>query len=421
MRVGNGVGKTPNLIPLEKAGLPSWCGDVCGEKIMAQAKREKTKYPGVTFRLKEKLDGSGSERMYYIRYRRGGRGSKLIEEPIGTESEGMTAAKANLIRAARAAGKERSNTERREDMERERLSAGSPLTVYRLWEIYSDAKQDKVTIKQMDKGLIKHLAPLHDRLIETLTTKDVDALSRRLASTPSQRREGECLSPQTIRHILALLRRMLRFADSLDICPFPAGLHFTMPKVDNQKTEHMTDEQLRLYLDALDEEPDQAVAAILRLALLTGIRKTALFSLQWSDIDFENGYITLRGEHAKKGKTEYLPLTPAARAVLKGVKRTKSPYVFPGRNGGRRSDCRRMARRVRDKAGLEDFRPMHGLRHSFASALASSGKVDLYTLQKLLTHESPQMTQRYAHLADKALRRAAGVADELLTKDKEEE
>ncbi len=388
---------------------------------MAQAKREKTKYPGVTFRLQEKLDGSGPERMYYIRYRRGGRGSRLIEEPIGTESEGMTAAKANVIRAARAAGKERSNTERRKDVEREKLAAGGQLTVYRLWELYSEAKQDKVTIKRMDKTLIKHLCPLHDRLIETLTTKDMDALSRRLASTPSQRRAGECLSPQTVKHVLGLLKRMLRFADHLNICPFPAGLRFTMPKVDNQKTENMTDEQLRLYLAALDEEPNQDVAAILRLALLTGIRKTALLSLQWSDIDFENGYITLRGEHAKKRKTEYLPLTPAARAVLEKVTRTKSPYVFPGRGGGKRSDCRRMARRVRDRAGLEDFRPMHGLRHSFASALASSGKVDLYTLQKLLTHESPQMTQRYAHLADKALRRAAGVADELLAKDEKDE
>ena len=194
-----------------------------------------------------------------------------------------------------------------------------------------------------------------------------------------------------------------------------------MPKVDNQKTERMSDEQLRRYLAALDEEPNQDVAAILRVALLTGIRKTALLSLQWSDIDFDRGYITLRGEHAKKGKTEYLPLTPAVRSVLEKVKRTESPYVFPGRNGGRRSDCRRMARRVRDRAGLEDFRPMHGLRHSFASALASSGRVDLYTLQKLLTHESPQMTQRYAHLADEAMKRAAGVADELLAKDKEEE
>lgn len=73
-----------------------------------------------------------------------------------------------------------------------------------------------------------------------------------------------------------------------------------------------------------------------------------------------------------------------------------------------------MARRVRDKAGLPpDFRPLHGLRHTYASFLASSGKVDIYALQKLLTHESPEMTARYAHLADEVMKRAASVADEM--------
>ena len=37
----------------------------------------------------------------------------------------------------------------------------------------------------------------------------------------------------------------------------------------------------------------------------------------------------------------------------------------------------------------------------------------MYELQKLLTHSSPQMTQRYAHLHDEALRKASGVADML--------
>ncbi len=57
---------------------------------------------------------------------------------------------------------------------------------------------------------------------------------------------------------------------------------------------------------------------------------------------------------------------------------------------------------------------MHGLRHAYASMLASSGKVDMYTLQKLLTHKSPKMTQRYAHLRDKALMDAANLAGDLI-------
>jgi integrase len=46
--------------------------------------------------------------------------------------------------------------------------------------------------------------------------------------------------------------------------------------------------------------------------------------------------------------------------------------------------------------------------------LASSGKVDMYTLQKLLTHKSPVMTQRYAHLRDETLIRASALAGQLV-------
>ena len=47
--------------------------------------------------------------------------------------------------------------------------------------------------------------------------------------------------------------------------------------------------------------------------------------------------------------------------------------------------------------------------------LASSGEVDMYTLQKLLTHKSPQMTQRYAHLRDDVMKRAADLAGKLIS------
>ena len=61
-----------------------------------------------------------------------------------------------------------------------------------------------------------------------------------------------------------------------------------------------------------------------------------------------------------------------------------------------------------------EFRALHGLRHVYASMLASSGKVDMYTLQKLMTHKSPQMTQRYAHLRDESLRAASDLAGSII-------
>lgn len=48
--------------------------------------------------------------------------------------------------------------------------------------------------------------------------------------------------------------------------------------------------------------------------------------------------------------------------------------------------------------------------------MASSGEVDLYTLQKLMTHKSPMMTQRYAHLYDEVLKRDANVTTRIVDK-----
>jgi len=38
----------------------------------------------------------------------------------------------------------------------------------------------------------------------------------------------------------------------------------------------------------------------------------------------------------------------------------------------------------------------------------------MYTLQKLLTHKSPLMTQRYAHLRDEALKKASNLAGSII-------
>ena len=40
--------------------------------------------------------------------------------------------------------------------------------------------------------------------------------------------------------------------------------------------------------------------------------------------------------------------------------------------------------------------------------------MDLYTLQKLSTHKSPTMTQRYTHLRDQALRQAADLSGNII-------
>ena len=148
-------------------------------------------------------------------------------------------------------------------------------------------------------------------------------------------------------------------------------------------------------------------------ALYSGIRRGEMFKLQWKDIDFDRGFIHLRDP---KGKiSQKIPLNDPTRQVFEAMPRT-SVYVFPGADGKQRTDINKAVNKIKTVAGLpKDFRPLHGLRHVYASMLASSGQVDMYTLQKLMTHKSPQMTQRYAHLRDDALKAASDLAGDIIS------
>jgi integrase len=380
---------------------------------MTEGKREKSKkYPGVYFRINPET----KERTYYIRYRVGGRGSKEVEEPVGKSSASMTEAKAANIRGDRMRGKALSNTERRAAEQAARDAETGRWTVTRIWSAYKDAHPDQASGKAWESLFSTHIlpSPISKKTPDELVTLDVERLRREVSKAKHQR-TGKPLSDQTVKHVLSLLKRIMRWAADAGYIAQPAHLKFKMPSVDNESTESMTPEQARAYFNALDEEIDQDAAAYFRFMLLTGIRKSALLALRWEDVDLDRAFLVLRGKAAKSGKTQSIPLSPGAVDVLKGILRTESPFVWPGRDGGQRVDFQRVGRRLRDKAGLpKNFRPCHGLRHCFASWLASSGQVDLYTLQRLLTHGSSAMTARYAHLADDALKRAASVADSIM-------
>ncbi len=369
---------------------------------MPSLKRKKTNYPGVFYIEGTSAATGKPEKIFYIRYRKAG---KMIEEKAGRQfADDMTPARAARIRAERMEGKSPSRQEVRELREAEQKAAADRWTFNRLWQEYKDRRPDLRGLVTDENRYRNHIKPLMgDREPKDITPFDVDRLRLTLLRS---RKTG------TVKNILELLRRLLNFAIKKHLCPTPAFI-VEMPKVNNLKTEDLAPEQLTALLEAIEQDPNIQAANFMKMALFTGMRRGELFKLQWTDVSFERGFIHIRGP--KGGKDEKIPLNPQARALLKDHPRTDSPYVFPGRGGRQRVDISKQVNRIKARAGLpKDFRALHGLRHVFASMLASSGQVDLYTLQKLLTHKSPGMTMRYAHLRDEALRRASDLAGDLL-------
>ena len=346
--------------------------------------RVSTEYSGVYF-----VKLANQDQSFFIRYKLNG---KSVEEKAGRSNQGWNAEKAYQLRTERLS---ETNAAGNEMHSKSDLHSQQDWTFSKIFSEYlrlrNKLKGRANDIYRFKNYLEKEFANITPSCV---TQDDIERFKHNL-----QNRE---LKPATIRHVLELLRRLANFAAKNNLC---SGLSFKiqMPKVENYKTEELTNAQLQKLMQVLEEESDIQVSNLVRLALYTGMRRGELFNLNWGDIDFYNKTITVKSD--KKGDQPTIPLNEMAEKVLVEHAHTEngSKFVFPGRGGKKRTECKRPLLRIRKKAGLpDDFRILQGLRHVYASMLVSSGKVDLETLQSLLTQKSPLMTQRYAHLLDES-------------------
>lgn len=144
----------------------------------------------------------------------------------------------------------------------------------------------------------------------------------------------------------------------------------------------------------------------IRLYMFTGARLREILNLEWSSVDLQRGVLFL--PDSKTGRKTVV-LSQAAIDVLAATPRV-GRYVIAGETAGQkderpRADLKRPWAAISERAGVGGLR-IHDLRHTFASVGAASG-LGLPVIGKLLGHASSETTERYAHLATDASRRAA--------------
>ena len=349
--------------------------------------RKSTDYCGVYF-----VELADEDHSFFIRYKRNG---KSFEERAGRSSQGWNAEKASYLRKERITGVNPKVSYL--SYSKEQFDESNTWTFSSIFKAYLSLRPDL-------KGRENDIYRFKNYLKEDFGNVQPSELVPNDIGNFMSKLQNQKLKPATVRHILELLRRLANYALKKKFCH---GLSFKiqMPTVENQKTENLSEEQLEKLLLVLNDESDKQVSNIVRLALYTGLRRGKIFNLKWNDVDFYGKTLTIKSK--KKENTILLPMNEMAEKVLAEHAHSdvKSEFVFPGRLGKKRTECKLPLLRIKKKAGLpDDFRLLQGLRHVYASKLASSGKVDMGTLQTLLTHKSPLMTQRYAHLRENALK-----------------
>jgi integrase len=104
------------------------------------------------------------------------------------------------------------------------------------------------------------------------------------------------------------------------------------PKKATPRQRTLTDDEIRGFWHA-SRRMGPLYGNYYKLLLLLASRKTETKRMRWSDIDFMRREWRIPAEDTKTGRNHIVHLSNEALAVLQGIKRGESPYVFANGDG----------------------------------------------------------------------------------------
>ena len=357
-----------------------------------------TKLNGVYYResLNKKYNGK-PDRCFYIKYYIN---KKQKQECIGWASEGFSAQYAAGIRNERLS----SPKQKQED--------------YTFGQLYNNfiewAKSNKKTWKSDERLYNNHIKKVFEKkLANSITTKDITNLILNIKN--NGKADGKAYAPQTIKHILLVIKRVYNFNIKNGVINInnPTD-NVQLEKYDNTRISYLYDDEISRmfeYLDSNKEWPNDV--ALIKLAFFTGLRKSELFNLEWNNVDLDNKRIFLY--ETKGGKNQAIIITDNAVQVLLDIKDkcSDSTLVFPSKLGGKRNDVKKLWARIKKAANIRSDIRFHDIRHTFGTLATATIPVKI--VQKMMTHKDIKTTLRYAHIQEKEMIDAANNLGQLFS------
>ena len=310
-----------------------------------------------------RLRSSGSTSwLFQFRPKGGGRGSPSRKLTLGSyPTVSVDAARAAArMRAGEIAGGSDPAVKRRVERERARNLLGKVIDAY-IGNLVARKIVNRATIAST---LRRGLAPLMGREVDTLTRRDfvllIDAIEAdsRPGAAQDLRKHSRSLLEFAVAKgaaranpLAGMRRQRASRAERLE---------------DVQKGKALADAEIAvLWASAASLG---AFGALIRFALLTGLRRSELSGLTWASVLDDR--VVIAPEHAKTGVRHEVPLTGLMRAVMDSQPRT-SRFVFPGRGDVRLAGWSKLVPRARTTSGVA-FN-LHDLRRSARTIMSRCG------------------------------------------------
>ncbi|MYJ54630.1 MAG: site-specific integrase [Nitrospira sp. SB0672_bin_25] len=287
-------------------------------------------------------------------------------------------------------------------LERRREAREAP-TVNDLWDRFlTEYAPERITLGRMTTGTLKdyrnqahrYLLPVLGRMkVRDVRRTDIERMARIMAHVPVQRNRT-----------LAFASRLFTVAEHWSLrANYTNPCRGVVRAREEPRDRILSDSELAALGKTLTSLADRypVPVNVIRFASVTGFRIMEAAGIQWSNINFERGCVTL--PQTKVGR-QVRALPPAALELLKSMPRINDcDFVFTttGKVSVAYKHLDEVFKMVCQKARIENVR-MHDLRRTVATTAAGQG-VGLTVLRDLLGHKTVQMAVRYARQADSAV------------------
>lgn len=165
----------------------------------------------------------------------------------------------------------------------------------------------------------------------------------------------------------------------------------TRPRLNNQRVRRLREEEVVAIVTGLAKTKNPFVPPAIHLAIETGMRRSELLALTWTNIDLKEAIAFL--PLTKNGKPRAVPLSPRAVEILKSIQRSSDEdRVLPLTCNALRLAWERLRRR----AGLKDLR-LHDFRHEAVSRFFELG-LAMPEVALISGHQDARMLLRYTHI-----------------------
>jgi integrase len=251
------------------------------------------------------------------------------------------------------------------------------------------------------------------------------------------------LAPKTVTCVYGILHRALKQAKSIKLIPENPAEEINLPKIKKPELNPLMDDSLTAFLKAIQGSQFERIYLV---ALFTGLRQSEIIGLQWCDIDWENGLITVTRQRqrvikgnggyrmvdsSKNGSFRKVTAAPSVLKVLKAERRQQAinrlaagkywdnpdDFIFtdvlgtPVKHEAVYREFKKMVKSI----GMDHTR-FHDLRHSYAINAIAGGD-NIKSVSDNLGHYSAAFTMDVYGDTSKAMRKQSADVIEQIIKD----